>query len=188
MRINPAQADAVRKAFGFDGPTPFSITCRQGKLDRVAMYLDMTAADGGVAGEVKGGKMPVLGELPIRLAGANPRWPVGLWHPGKSIVPFDFLNGVALGRPDVTKDGEFYFGNLLTAGSPDLHLALASDWTAEGVRIEVSNPTGKDVTTVLKSPAAIADRKRVEEKVTVPAGATIYVTVGRLVAPAKPKQ
>jgi hypothetical protein len=185
LLIDPKKASEIRTALGFDGPTPYTLTMTQGQHDGTALYLKMTAKDYGVAGQVTGGKMPLLGWMPVRLSGANPRWPVGLWQPSAdpakpgTVTHYDFHDGVALGRLPVAADGGFYFGNLLTATNPQVNLAFSTPWTKEGATVEVNNPTGKAITTIIRSPKAITDRLPINEKVTVPAGTTITVTIGK---------
>jgi hypothetical protein len=183
LLIDPKKCDEIRQALGFDGPTPFSLALTQGTLDRVALYLHLTAKEGGIAGRVTGGKMPVLGWIPARLSGANSRWPVGVWTPSPeaskvgTLTHYDFLDGVALGRINVTADGTFYFGNLVRATKAELHLAFAADWTKDGTVLEVHNPTPKRLTATITSPQAITDRKPITVTVTVPASGTVYVPV-----------
>ncbi|OPZ84250.1 MAG: PHP domain protein [bacterium ADurb.Bin429] len=185
LLIDAKKAAEVRNALGFDGATPFSLALTQGKHDGTALYISLTAKSYGAAGHVTGGTMPVLGMMPIRLTGANPRWPLGLWQPSAEpatpgvITNYDFLDGVGLGRLNVTANGDFYLGNLLTAGNPNLHLAFSTPWTQEGATIEVNNPTEKAIRTTISSPKAIKDRLVIRENVSVPAGATIFIKVGK---------
>jgi hypothetical protein len=183
--IDPKKTAETRTALGFDGPTPFSLTMTQGSHARTALFIELTAKDYGAAGSVKGGPMPLLAYMPLRLTGANPRWPVGQWQPaadaGKPgpLTIFDCYEGAALGLLGVTKDVTFYFGNLLTATNPALNLAFAAPWTQEGTVVEVNNPTRRSITATISTPAAITDRIAVKQKVTVPAGGTVQVTVGK---------
>ncbi len=185
LLIDPKKVKEIRKAFGFDGATPFTLAMTQGQHAGTALYLNLTAKAGGAAGQITGGKMPLLGYMPVRLTGANPRWPVGLWQPSADpakpgvLTSYAFLDGVALGRLNVTADGRFYFGNMLTATNPNLNLAFSAPWTQEGAVIEVNNPTGKAIKATISSPRAIADRLTIHTKVTVPAGTTVYVPVGQ---------
>jgi len=88
-----------------------------------------------------------------------------------------FIDGVLWGTMLVDENTPFYFGNLLIASDPDLNLAFASEWTADGATIEVNNPTDKEITATITTPKAITDRKAVNEQVTVPAGAGVIVEV-----------
>lgn len=184
LLIDPKKVAETRNALGFDGPTPYSLQMTQGQHAGTALYINFIAKDGGAAGQVTGGKMPLLGYTPLRLTGANPHWPVGVWQPSTepsklgALTPFDFLDGVALGRLNVTVTGTFYFGNLLLASNSQLNLAFSAPWTQEGTTIEVNNPTAKAITAIISSPKAITDRFVIHHKVTVPAGSTVYVTVG----------
>ena len=75
----------------------------------------------------------------------------------------------------MTADAEFYFGNLLVADNPDLYLAFAAEWTAEGARVEVTNPTEQSIKATIRSPQAIGGRKPLRAEATVPAGSTVFL-------------
>jgi hypothetical protein len=178
VRVPADRMGEFRRAVGFDGPTPFRVTLNQGRLEGTGLYLDLAAADGGAAGTVRGGAMPVLEHFPIRMTGCNSRWPVGLWKNG-SIEPFSVFEDVAFGRLDVTGDGQFYFGNLLTASDQALCLALASEWTDEGTVIAVHNPTEAEIEATIQSPPSIDDRMRIDLRVTIPPGASLMKEISR---------
>ena len=168
-----------RNALGFDGPTPFRFELSQGKLKSVGWYVLFEAESNGVAGEVKGGEVPDprLEHLPVKLENANPNWPIGLWTPNR-LQPYGFMDGIGLGRLDVTRDSEFYFGSLLTASDPDLCLAFAEEWTRDGARVEVSNPTAQPITAIVRTAAPVSDRLQFAREVTIPAGTNLYVRIG----------
>jgi len=106
---------------------------------------------------------------------------------GKTRVSlYSFIDGeVTAARFYQAKDGtKFYFGNLLIASNPDLCLNFASPWTepaamnsTEPVTVEVHNPTDKEITATVRTPKGIPDRKQFSKEVTVPAGASVFVTV-----------
>jgi hypothetical protein len=56
-----------------------------------------------------------------------------------------------------------------------VNLAFASEWNDAGARIEINNPTGRDITTVVRTPAAVTSRKPLQAAVAVTAGTTVYV-------------
>jgi hypothetical protein len=173
---------------GLGDATPYKLTLRQGTLRRVLAAIELEAAGGGAAGTLQGGPMPVwpppgvhtfrrVTPVPLKLHGANPRWPLGLWTADGNITQYGFLDGVGMGRLDVTKDTRFYFGSLLVASDPNLNLAFASEWTKQGATIEVNNPTEKAIVATVRSAVAIQDRKAIDRKLTVAPGATLYVDV-----------
>ena len=167
---------AWRQACGFTLPTPYILAPRQGRIEAHAFYVTAQAEGGGFAGEVRVGQMPALSRLPLRLAGANPRWALGGWtKAADTITPYEYLDGVGLGRLDVSKDDLFYFGALATASRPELWLTMAQEWTAAGVRLEVHNPTDEPITATVRTAPAIATRRALARDVTVPAGTSIYV-------------
>jgi len=187
-RVDGTNLEAVHKSMGLDGPTPYTLDMKQGKVDRIVGAIHFAAENGGAAGRLKGAEMPlwppkkwnVVGRrtfgVPLRLHGANPRWVAGLWRSDDGVIEdFGFLDGVALGTMLVDKDTDFYFGNLITATSPDLNLAFCAAWTRDGTRIEANNPTDKPITATVSTAAAITDRIAIKEKLTVPAGTTLYI-------------
>jgi hypothetical protein len=188
VTIVPTNVAAIRNALGFDGETPFKLSCTQGSVDHVGFFLYLKAEKGGVAATLTGASMPVSPLMPIRLLGANPNWPLGMWDPqGLRTQDFAFLDGVGMGFVDVTKSGEFYFGNTLLATDKNLNLAFAAPWTKDYVKVEVNNPTDKPVTATITAPKAIeAGRIHIEKEVTVPAGGSMYFELGQPPAPLPP--
>ena len=191
-RVDGTNLAAVHKSMGLDGPTPYALDLTQGRVDRIVGAIHFEAENGGVSGTLKGGEMPLwppkrwnaVGRrpfgVPLRLHQANPRWVAGLWRADDGqIEDFGILDGVALGTMLVDKDTDFYFGNLLTATSPDLNLAFCSAWTEYGTRIEVNNPTDNPISATVSTPPAITDRVAINQKVTIPAGTTLYIGVRR---------
>ena len=187
--VEPSDLDAIHKSMGLDGPTPYEFTIEQGRVDRIAGTVHFAAENGGVAGRLKGAELPLWAPkgmkglyharphpgLPIRLHDANPRWVAGLWLSDGTMEPFGFLEDVLLGTMVTEQDCGFYFGNLVTATDPELNLAFASDWTRDGARVEVNNPTDKAITATVRTATAVTGRKAIEAEVTVPAGTTVYI-------------
>ena len=164
----------TRKALGFDGPPPYTVALTQGKLKRVALWMQLEAERGGVAGTIAGEETRA-GAVPVCLAGANPRWPLGLWTADGTLRPCGFFDGAARCQLDSTKDTAFYFGNALLASDERLHLALAEAWTKARIRVEVHNPTTEAIEADVWTAAAIPDRMALKRRVTVPPGSTVYV-------------
>ena len=191
-RIDATNAPAILKSMGLDGPTPYKLDIRQGKVNRIVATIHLDAERGGVAGHLTGASMPPRAPrgwdgvnpgydqetgVPLRLHGANPRWVAGLWTSvSNSVEPYGFLDGVALGLMRVDRDADFYFGNLLTASDTNLNLAFGAEWTATNAIVEVNNPTARNISATVQSAAAIKGRKAVKERVNVPAGSSVYVT------------
>jgi hypothetical protein len=190
-KIDAANAPAILKSMGLDGPTPYQLDLRQGKVNRIVAAIHFDADQGGVAGHLTGADVPAWAPrgwdgvnpayakdtgVPLRLHGANPNWVAGLWtSEGDSVEPYGFLDGVALGLMPVNRDTDFYFGNLLTANNPDLHLAFGAEWTATNATVEVNNPTDRNITATVQTAPAIRSRKAFQREVTVPAGTTVYI-------------
>jgi hypothetical protein len=188
VTIDPTNVPAIRNSLGFDGEPPFKLACTQGSVDHVGFFLYLKAKNGGVAAALSGAPVPVSPLMPIRLVDANPNWPLGMWDPqGLRTQDFAFLDGVGMGFVDVTKSGEFYFGNTLLATDKNLNLAFAAPWTKDYVKVEVNNPTDKPVTATITAPKAIeAGRIHIEKEVTVPAGGSMYFELGQPPAPLPP--
>ena len=154
-----------------------TLELQRGRLEKQAVYLDLTAEEGGVVGTLKPGATPIVNRMPARVAGINPRWPVGSWQAGEPVREGLALEGKALLRLDVTKAGAFYLGNLLLADQPDLYLAFASAWDERGeVKVEVTNPTDKPLTATILTPEAIKGVPALKTKVTVAAGETRVIS------------
>jgi len=188
-KFDAGNRNAVLKSMGVNGPTPYRLAMKQGTVKQIVAGIRFETKEGGVAGHLTGAAVPswapqgwravnrdyVVG-LPLRLYGANPRWVAGLWTSTENkIEPFSFLGDVCLGNMLADKDADFYFGNLVTATDANLNLAFATEWTADSVKIEVNNPTDQEIAATVETAQAIQGRKQVKEKVSVPAGGTVYV-------------
>lgn len=183
-----------RKAMGFEGPTPFEFDLKQGKLDHVAAWVVLEAEDGGVAGTFRPGALKGgTRNLRVTVKGANPNWTYGLWVKGDvwkkdgegkpdrygKIYPYGFIDGeIPASRLYQMQDTEFYLGNLLLASDGRLCLNFASEWDEDQVAIEVHNPTDESISAEVRTPPAVTGRIAVKERVTVPAGSSVYVKVG----------
>jgi hypothetical protein len=160
------------QAMGFAGPTPYQIALSRGTLERIAYLAEMTAAKSGVTGSVTK-TAELLADVPLQIRGLNPHWIAGLWRDGGEIAYTGVFEGTAWPHLDVSKPGKFYAGNLLTADNPDLVLEIVC-WTKDRIKVEVHNPTDKAITATITTPAEITNYKALQQKVTVPAGSTVY--------------
>ena len=145
-----------------------------------------------MAGQVHGAAMPF--NLPLVIAGVNPRWTAGVWRsdaPADIADQFPVIDAVELGMSaagevqqrsidgtgyttlDVSKDVTFYAGNFISADNPELFLNMES-WTKDGISVEVNNPTDKEITATIQTPAEIA-LKPLNKTLTIPAGTTVRV-------------
>ncbi len=184
---------AWRASLAGDPPPPWSLQLTQGTYQLLGT-VNLTAADGGVAGTLKaGGDLAVL---PLQVRGLNPNWPAALWTsdgtayqawsglgkpvalPGVTTSGAPFLahigvsDGTGYAALPNTKDLSFYVGNTLQASNPALNLAYTL-WTADAAGIEVNNPTDQPITARLTSPQAIPGKYRVDTTVTVPPGTSL---------------
>ncbi len=183
------------KAMGFNGPTPYSLTLTRGKLDNVQFIAHLGADQQGVAGKVHGANIPY--NLPLEITRVNPRWTAGVWRSdapaniadqfpiidavevmsaatqGEKPVPQFDLDGTGYTTLDVSKDVTFYAGNFISADNPNLFLNVES-WSKDVISVEVHNPTDKEITATLRTPAEIA-LKQLHKTLTIPAGMTVRV-------------
>ena len=73
----------------------------------------------------------------------------------------------------MSKKTRFYAGNLLTSDDEDLVLQVVT-WTPDRLKVEVHNPTDKPITTTVRSPKEITGLSRIDRKVTILPGSTVY--------------
>ena len=179
---DPKNISEIRKAIGFDGPLPFKMELRQGRLEKIELKAFCIGENYGIAGTVKGcGKECWWNEkrqLPLWVEKINRNWPVGLWNAesGK-IQSFGVFEGTAMGAIDVSRDSDFYFGNLLIASDERIRLGIASEWDADKIRIEVHNPSNEEISATITSPKAVTGRKAVNVSVKLAPGKTDYIEV-----------
>jgi hypothetical protein len=161
------------KGMGFAGPTPYVITMERGTLNKVQFIADVSAKDFGAAGEVATpAQIPYW--VPLQVHDANPNWVAGVWQEGDPIRYAGVFENAAWPRLDVSRKGSFYAGNLLTANNRNLVLQLIL-WTKHRIKVEVHNPTATSITAKVSSPKEIEGLKRLNAKVVVPAGSTVYL-------------
>jgi hypothetical protein len=160
------------RAMGFAGPTPYRLTFPRGKLEEMAFLATVTPEDYGVAGEVaQTADIPY--QVPLRIGGLNPRWPAGSWREGGKVTFTGVFENTAWPRLDVGKAGKFYAGNLLVADNPSLALGLGR-WDEQAITDEVHNPTAQPIEATVSRPPEIVGYKAFRQKLTVPAGTTVY--------------
>ena len=167
-------ADLV-KAASFDPPAAYGLGMIRGPLEGIAYLARLRADDCGAYGNIVGGAAPC--DLPLLIEGLNQRWTAGVWRsnrPTDFTDQFGFLDGVGLTTLDVLWDASFYAGNLVLADQPDVSLNI-EDWTADRIVVEAHNPTDAPLTVTLRTPAEITGLRRLEQRVTVPAGSSVRV-------------
>ena len=183
LRESPAE---VLAALGFGPNAPVPVTLRNGRIDRHAVYLDLTASDYGVSGTVSPAALVVMGKMPLKVQGVNSRWPIGIWRKGEPLCQGTAFEGVARLPLDVTVGGAFYAGNLLMADHEEVYLAFSPEWNRAGAtQVEVTNPTDQPLTVTVRTPEAISDLPPSYVKVEIPAGQTVRRTLIQTQAPTK---
>ncbi|MHB9022634.1 MAG: hypothetical protein ACYC7E_00435 [Armatimonadota bacterium] len=168
-----SEAEMWRQRMGFTADTPFALALSQGALTGLAYIADCQAKDYGIAGSVTK-TMTDIYRLPVRVSGVSYNWDAGLWRPGQGIDPVDVFEGAAIARLDVSKLGDFYLGNLVTAGNPHLRLNII-DWSAASLKLDIHNPTDRAIECEVTTIPAIKDRCQVRNKVIVPPGTSQQV-------------
>ena len=159
------------KAMGFAGPTPYRISTDRGKINGFSFIAEAAPEDGGIAGLVD---VPadIHYWIPLRIP-VNPNWVAGIWQQGQRIRYSGIFEDTAWPQLDVTKKTRFYAGNLLTSDNEALVLQ-AVIWTPNRLKVEVHNPTDKPITATVRSPKEITGLARIDKKVTISAGSTVY--------------
>jgi hypothetical protein len=173
--ISAEEGAAMRKALGFDGPTPYTITTRQGTLERVAGWVHLSAEDGGVAGSVSAADIGF--DLPLCVGGVNPNAPFGLWQAGRPVRSFGVFEGDGYARLSVAQEGEFYVGDLVLCDRPELKLSLGA-WTPERITVHVNNPTDAPIEATFRTPPAVKGLVPLRTTVTIEAGSSRVLTNG----------
>ncbi|MHB9023640.1 MAG: hypothetical protein ACYC7E_05615 [Armatimonadota bacterium] len=161
------------RALGVAGKLPYSVSLARGSMIIGDFPLAMTAVKYGVSGEVRAtADLPV--QAPLRISGVNTRWPAGIWRADGTLVYGGTFEGALWTHLDAGVKGKFYAGNLITADHPDLVLEIIK-WEAGNIKVGVHNPTATSIDAVVSTPKEIVGRKALSRKVTVPAGATVYL-------------
>jgi hypothetical protein len=167
---------ALRGKLGLSEPWPPTFTFAQGKLERRAVFMDMAGENGAVQFRCKAGPDIPFGIRPLRVTNANPRWPSMIVRNDERRDVGYFETGV-IAAANVVEDCDIFLGNVLYASDPDLNLAFASAWDAGPARVEVNNPTDRQIKATIRSTPHIKGVRPVNADVTVPAGSTVLLDV-----------
>ena len=160
---------------GFAGPTPYKLELTQGRLDRVAYFADLTAARGGVAGTCRNDKgEELLFDVPLRIAGLNPRCAAALWRSDTERLDyFDCFKNVGHVPLNADKTVDFYAGNVATC-DPALFVSVVI-WDPGEAWFRVNNPTNRDITTEFATVEPIKGWARLRKTITVKAGTSLDI-------------
>jgi hypothetical protein len=171
-----ADTDVWMHAMGFAGETPYALALTRGKLTGTTYFADVTAKDGGVAGQLaKTATLPY--PVPLHISNVNGNWPAGLWRAGGTVDYTGVFEGTAWPLLDVAKAGIFYAGNLIIADNDKLVLEIVK-WTKDAITVEAHNPTDAPVTATIRTPAEITNYYHLTQQVTIPAGTSLLIRAG----------
>lgn len=165
----------VYAKLGLRGAPAYQVKPEIGKVLDTRFALRLQAQDGGFAGTITKANLPL--NLPVFIAGLNPRWPAGILYLGKNTlqVPFwrfsktgdryieyvtvpgenqlqrfPITDGVGMLQVDTESgDRRVFIGNLLTCDDPEVFLSL-DDARPGKQAVSANNPTDKPVTVTLK--------------------------------------
>ncbi len=194
---NKYMEDIVHK-LGVSGKTAYKIKPVNGKVISTDYILKLKAEDGGFAGTFTRARLPQL--LPVMIKGLNPNWDAGILYKGRNrlLVPEWVVNEYGeryaeqkkririneLYHFPVMSDGtgflqvdtelgnrNVYIGNLLVADNPNIMLQVL-DVRPNKKKIEVHNPTGKDITCTVKPGPGFNLLGNFSKKVTVKSGSS----------------
>ncbi|HEY3417007.1 MAG TPA: hypothetical protein VGM23_09010, partial [Armatimonadota bacterium] len=152
-----------------DAP-PFKLAFTRGKKEGLAFVASLQAEGYGVAGTIQpADKMPYT--LPLFISGVNANWDATVVRENGTMDDFGVFEGIGRARLDVTKGGTFYAGNIITAGDPHLGLSITR-WDANGITVDLNNPTDTPITTLISTPREINGKYRLQQQITIPAGSS----------------
>jgi hypothetical protein len=167
--------------------------------------LRLKAQGCGFTGKVSEARLPL--QLPVFIEGLNPNWDAGIWYRGKnalvipewvvdevghryverrqrteedSLLHFPVLSdGVGMLQID-TEIGakDLFIGNLLVSDKPDLRLTLTDTRPGKAAFV-VHNPTDRDIKCRVKPGPGFTLVGTFDRAVTVAAGSSVSVPVGR---------
>ncbi|MFP4028900.1 MAG: hypothetical protein ACLFWL_14010 [Candidatus Brocadiia bacterium] len=170
------EIEDVLSYMGFGSEVPYRLQLSRGSLEKIALMAEIKPDGYGAAGNVEPAKkFPLPYPLPVMVHGLNPNWEAGLWRPDGKLDRFGIFERVGRAELDVTKEGKFYAGNLITADNPRLRLSIA-EWKKDLITVVANNPTTSDITTFLKTPREIDNKYRLEAEAKIPAGKNIHLT------------
>jgi hypothetical protein len=175
IRVPADKLGAVRPFMGAAGATPYKLELARGKLDRIAYAAWLRAEGGGVAGTVTPAAEAPW-PLPLVIDGLSCNWHAALVREGAEPEPIGVFEGKGYARLDVTKGGKFYAGNIIAAQDRRLNLTVLS-WDAGSITIEANNPTQEEIKTLLQTPEEVVGKYRLQQEVTVPAGACVRLAL-----------
>ncbi|MEW6355091.1 MAG: hypothetical protein AB1696_02090 [Planctomycetota bacterium] len=193
----------IMDSLGLHGKTAYEVRPTIGGVVGKALALEIKADHHGFAAQVSEARLPL--DLPVQIAGLNPRWDAGIWYKGKAtlVIPEWIIDEfgqrcVTREKRDVTneiihfpvlEDGtgflqidvevgakEVFIGNLLVSDNPEVHLMLVDARPGKAAFV-VHNPTDNDITCRVTPGPGFTLLGEFNKEVAVPAGSSLTVKI-----------
>ena len=188
-------------SLGLGGAPAYHVEPTQGTIQNTKLILAVRAKEHGFSAKIAEAHLPL--DLPVRIAGLNPRCDAGILYKGQAtrLIPqwiideFDqryvtrrprkatdeilrfpvFEDGTGFLQIDTeVGDKDVYIGNLLVCDNPDVYLTLV-DTRPGKAACEVHNPTDVPVTCRVQPAPGFGLLGSFTKDVTVPAGTSVRV-------------
>jgi hypothetical protein len=164
--------------FALDGgPAGYTVQATAGTVTGQRYILAIDGAAAGFSGTVTG---KLISSLPITVSGLNNKWSSFLYDRAlKKARPVGTFEGRAWATVVLDGGKNLFIGQPITADNPNLAIQLTQSGEAAW-KLEIHNPTDAPITaTVKKNPLfdPLKDKPFSEEKLTIPAGGSIYRTL-----------
>ncbi len=169
------RAEQALAEMGFRGKTPYQLELKQGKLERTAYFVHLTAGNGGVAGKcINTSGKPMLMYVPMLISGLDNDSEMILWRSDSDrLEAFAAFEEKGYASFDADKTVEFYVGNAAIC-DPKLTVSMVT-WGKDTAWFRVHNPTERDITCDFATAAAAKNFKQIKTSVTVPAGRSLEI-------------
>jgi len=190
-------------SLGLHGAPAYHVQPTQGTIEDTEFILTLNTTDYGFSAKVQEAHLPL--ELPVRIAGLNPRWDTGILYKGEAtrmipewvidefdqryvarrqrkatneILRFPVLDdGTGFLQIDTeVGDKDVYIGNLLVSDNPDVYLTLVNTRPGKAA-FEVHNPTDTAVSCCVHPAPGFSLLGSFTKDVTVPAGTSMYIEI-----------
>lgn len=208
-QFNPPADDSfcteVVRTLGLGAPPAYTFTPERGEVLGTRYVLRLRGTGHGVTGRIGEVQLPL--QLPVFVEGLQPNWDAGIWYRGKNTleVPEWVVDEVGqryverhrregedqLLRFPVMADGtgmlqidtgigakDLFIGNLLVADNPRLRLTLVDTRPGRAAFV-AHNPTDEELTCHVQPGPGFTLLGEFDQVVTVPAGRSVEVRVGR---------
>jgi len=161
------------------GQAGYPVEMKAGELDDAVFFFTARAKENEAAFVL--GPQDLIIELPVRVRGLENNGCAAVWstkRPWFRFIPVD-AEGTAWFQEPIDEKNAMWVGNVLVCSHKDVKITLVADGQAEGKppRLEVHNPTDREIAATLRSPAHAPRFGGLSATVKIPVGDSVRLRI-----------